>query len=209
MSVVNIEIGYNEIYGWSEAAVRVNDCDGKEWCPAGGRMLPSENPNAVRIHDNYIHHNQRAGREGYGVSINVGAYALIERNVFDWNRHAIKGGGSPGTGYAAYRNLVLKNGGYHDTYDACDMPTWVVLLSPAAAAAKALCLLGIAPSIRITRTSSICTGRRPASRAFGLRRRRAFDVHPPQHVPVYRRERDQAARHTRGRDVYRRQRVCP
>ncbi len=121
-SFVNIEIGYNEIYGWSEAAVRVNDCDGKEWCPAGGRMLPSENPTAVRIHDNYIHHNQRAGREGYGVSINVGAYALIERNVFDWNRHAIKGGGDLGTGYAAYRNLVLKNGGYHDTYNACDLP---------------------------------------------------------------------------------------
>ncbi|MGE4094503.1 MAG: right-handed parallel beta-helix repeat-containing protein [Candidatus Binatia bacterium] len=150
---VNVEITNNEIYGWSQAAVRVDDCDGKEGCPAGGRMLPSENPTAVHIHDNYIHHNQRAGREGYGISLNYGAYALIERNVFDWNRHAIKGGGElvandplSGAGYAAYSNLVLKNGGYHDTYNACDIPTWVALFSPAAAAAKALCVVGIAPS---------------------------------------------------------------
>jgi hypothetical protein len=115
-SFVNIEIDNNEVYGWSQAAVRVLDCDGKEWCPSGGKMLPSENPTAVRIHDNYIHHNQREGREGYGVSVDAGAYALIERNVFDWNRHAIKGAGEAGTGYAAYRNLVLKNGGYHDSY---------------------------------------------------------------------------------------------
>jgi hypothetical protein len=75
-----------------------------------------------------------------------GAYALIERNVFDWNRHAIAGDGDFGTGYAAYRNLVLPNGGYHDTYNACDIPNWLALLSPVAAAAKALCALGIGPS---------------------------------------------------------------
>lgn len=118
-SDINIEIDHNEIYGWSQAAVRVNDCDGKDWCPSlNGRMLPSENPNAVRIHDNYIHHNQHEGKNGYGVALHYGAYVLIERNVFDWNRHAIAGDGSSGTGYAAYRNLVLKNGGYHDTYCA-------------------------------------------------------------------------------------------
>jgi hypothetical protein len=146
LEVVNIKIDHNEIYGWSQAAIRVDDCDGVDECLSPGRMPPSQNPQEVRIHDNYIHHNQRAGREGYGVSVNGGAYALIERNVFDWNRHAIKGGGQPGTGYAAYRNLVLKNGGYHDTYNACDLPNWLVLMSPAAAAAKALCLLGIGPS---------------------------------------------------------------
>jgi hypothetical protein len=145
---INIEIAHNEIYGWSHAAIRVNDCDGKDWCPSPstGRMLPSENPNAVRIRDNYIHHNQHQGRNGYGVALHDGAYVLIERNVFDWNRHAIAGDGKPGTGYAAYRNLVLKNGGYHDTYNACDVPDWVARLSPAAAAAKVLCVLGIGPS---------------------------------------------------------------
>jgi len=60
---INIEINNNEIYAWSQAAVRVNDCDGKDWCPSPeGRMLPSENPQAVRIHDNYIHHNQHVGK---------------------------------------------------------------------------------------------------------------------------------------------------
>lgn len=113
---INIEIDNNEIYGWSQAAVRVNDCDGNEGCQPGGRMLPSENPTVVRIHDNFIHHNQHEGSNGYGVSVNAGAFVLIERNVFDWNRHAIKGAGEAGTGYAAYRNPVLKNGGYHDTY---------------------------------------------------------------------------------------------
>ena len=35
------------------------------------------------------------------------------RNVFDWNRHAIEGDGKAGTGYSAYYNLVLGNGGLH------------------------------------------------------------------------------------------------
>lgn len=42
-----------------------------------------------------------------------GAYVLIERNVFDWNRHSIAGDGKMGTGYLAYRNLILTNGGVH------------------------------------------------------------------------------------------------
>ena len=31
-TTVNIEIDHNEIYGWSQAAVRVNDCDGQSGC---------------------------------------------------------------------------------------------------------------------------------------------------------------------------------
>jgi len=104
-------------------------------------MPPSENP-TVRIHDNYIHHNQHVAREGYGVAVYTGAYVLIERNVFDWNRHAIAGDGSDGSGYRAYENLVLENGGYHDTYDACDLPDWFALVSPATwVLAKALCII--------------------------------------------------------------------
>ena len=72
------------------------------------------NPTTVRVRDNYIHHNQREGTEGYGIGLYNGAYALIERNVFDYNRHAISGGdGSDGSGYLAYRNLVLEHGGLH------------------------------------------------------------------------------------------------
>jgi hypothetical protein len=41
--------------------------------------------------------------------------ASIERNVFDFNRHAIAAGGQEGVGYNAFLNLVLKGGGHHDT----------------------------------------------------------------------------------------------
>ena len=43
----------------------------------------------VRIHHNFIHHNQQDGTDGYGVAVVNRAYALIEKNVFDYNRHAI------------------------------------------------------------------------------------------------------------------------
>ena len=73
-------------------------------------------PDAVKIHGNFIHHNQHQGKDGYGVAVNEGAYALIERNVFDFNRHAIKASPDPGTGYVAKYNLVLKGGGVHDGF---------------------------------------------------------------------------------------------
>jgi hypothetical protein len=107
-SRVNIEIDNNEIYGFSGAAINVLD--------EQGRIRRETNSMTVRVHGNYIHHNQHEGREGYGVSVNHGAYVLIEKNVFDYNRHAIKGGGQAETGYYAYRNLVLENGGYHDQF---------------------------------------------------------------------------------------------
>ena len=47
---------------------------------------------------------------------------MIEQNVFDYNRHAIAGGdGSDGSGYLAYRNLVLKNGGKHERIPYTDI----------------------------------------------------------------------------------------
>jgi hypothetical protein len=101
----NVEIDHNEISGWKNAAVGVND--------DGDRISYVTNPETVRIHDNFIHHNQRKGSFGYGVVIGNGAYALIERNVFDYNRHAIAADGSDDSGYRAYENLVLKNGGLH------------------------------------------------------------------------------------------------
>jgi hypothetical protein len=96
-------------------------------------------PDQVRILGNYIHHNQHASEDesidcewswdwlggkwaacalfrqhaaGYGVSVHHGAWALVDRNLFDMNRHAIAGSGKMG-GYDARRNLVLKGGGYH------------------------------------------------------------------------------------------------
>lgn len=70
------------------------------------------NTEPVWIHDNFIHHNQHLDGNGYGVAVSYGGHALIERNVFDWNRHAItEEVGSSRSGYRAYRNLVLENGG--------------------------------------------------------------------------------------------------
>jgi hypothetical protein len=104
-SYINVQVDNNEISGWSGSAVKIED--------DGQRIDYVANPDTVHVHDNYIHNNQHEGRQGYGFVIGNGAYALIDQNVFDWNRHAIAGDGSSGSGYHAYRNLVLPNGGLH------------------------------------------------------------------------------------------------
>jgi hypothetical protein len=104
-SCLGVEIANMELSGWSGAAIYIAD--------GQGRQL---GPDTVRIHDNFIHHNQHVGGNGYGVDHSVGAYSRIEHNVFDWNRHAITSSGKPGTGYMANENLVLAGGGHHDTF---------------------------------------------------------------------------------------------
>lgn len=101
-SCTGVEIANMELSGWSGQAVYLVDS-----------KLRQLNPNAVRIHDSFIHHNQHVGGNGYGVDVGKGAYAAIERNVFDYNRHAIAASGKAGTGYRAAQNLVLRGGGVH------------------------------------------------------------------------------------------------
>jgi hypothetical protein len=106
----NIEIDHNEIYGWRGAAITVSDVQNR---------IDVNNPHTVWVHDNYIHHNQHVTGEiiggghgaGYGVETSYGAYAYIQRNVFNFNRHAITGDGRDGTGYFVYDNLILPDGG--------------------------------------------------------------------------------------------------
>lgn len=105
IACVGIEISNMELAGWSGQAIYIVDFD-------NGRIF---NPDQVKIHDNFIHHNQHVGGNGYGVVVQDGAYARIERNVFDFNRHAIAASGGSG-GYWAERNLVLKGGGRHDKW---------------------------------------------------------------------------------------------
>ncbi len=57
------------------------------------------------VHHNFIHHNQYAGL-GYGVVL-AEAFAVIEHNHFDWNRHSIAGTGAAGSGYIARHNVEL------------------------------------------------------------------------------------------------------
>jgi FG-GAP-like repeat len=102
--VVGIDIGHLEIAGWSGQGIRVIQY---------AAPFRNDKPEQVTIHDNYVHNNQHEGEDGYGVAVGPGAYALIEHNVFDFNRHAIFGDGRAGTGYRAHQNLVLKGGGIH------------------------------------------------------------------------------------------------
>ena len=79
-----------ELYGWSHAAIYLVGAGAGHY-----------------IHHNYIHHNQRSGL-GYGICLNE-SEALIEANLFDWNRHHIAGTGRPGTSYEARYNLSLEH----------------------------------------------------------------------------------------------------
>jgi hypothetical protein len=118
---VNVEIDHNEFSGWTDTALGVADKAGRIVVPVAvdqqvtpADLVYSMNPKTepVWIHDNFFHHNLHSGTAGYGVAVGNGAHALIERNVFDNNRHAITSGHSDGrAGYRAYRNLVLPSHG--------------------------------------------------------------------------------------------------
>jgi len=109
----NIEISNMEIFHWSGAAIDIRD---NTVLMERGRLF-NTNEGAVRVKNNYIHHNRHDSGNGYGVEVASGAYALIEQNVFDENRHAIAGGSSDGkvdySGYTARDNLILSEGGLH------------------------------------------------------------------------------------------------
>lgn len=106
----NLEIDHNEFYGWPVAAIEIRN-NSKDKCSLG----------TVHIHDNYFHHNLGYKSAwywtytfGYGVAV-YAAYALIEKNVFDQNRHAIAAGvNRPKEGYEARWNVVL------DKNDCCE-----------------------------------------------------------------------------------------
>jgi len=87
----------------------VDNCEIRGWSWAGvllGNGI-STTGNAF-IHHNYVHHNQARG-EGYGVEL-FGGTALIESNLFDYNRHSITGSGVAGESYEARYNHVLGHG---------------------------------------------------------------------------------------------------
>jgi len=80
-----LEVDNCELAGWSHAAI---------WLKGGTDH---------HVHHDFIHHNQYQGL-GYGVCHDVST-SLIERNLFDWNRHSIAGTGRPGSGYEATHNI--------------------------------------------------------------------------------------------------------
>ena len=88
-------IDNNEIYGWPVAGVNVVDA------PAGDE--------SIRITGNYIHNNVQCNF-GYGVVVSGSGAPVIDRNVFDFNRHDVASDGRFGTGYRAELNFVLTSG---------------------------------------------------------------------------------------------------
>jgi hypothetical protein len=102
----HVEITDNEFWNWTYAGVAVR---GNYSSPDEFRRMRREDAREVYIARNYMHHNVRDGL-GYGVVVSDGAYATIEGNVFDYNRHAIASDGSPYTGYVARFNYVLSGG---------------------------------------------------------------------------------------------------
>jgi hypothetical protein len=88
-------IDNNEIYGWPAAGVNVVDA------PAGDE--------SIRVTGNYIHNNVQCNL-GYGVGVGGSGAPVIDRNVFDFNRHDVSSDGLLGTGYRAELNFVLTSG---------------------------------------------------------------------------------------------------
>jgi hypothetical protein len=88
---------HNEIFHFPRSAVSV--ADELERIRRGSGI--------ARIEDSFFHHNQRAAF-GYGVVVGSGAWAQVERNVFNWHRHAFSHDGSVESGYLAYRNYLLE-----------------------------------------------------------------------------------------------------
>jgi hypothetical protein len=82
--------------------LEVDNCDISAFGAAGIQLRGGDRHH---IHHCFIHHCQYNGL-GYGVSHDV-ASSLIERNLFDFNRHSIAGTGRPGCGYEARHNVEL------------------------------------------------------------------------------------------------------
>ena len=93
--VTNDLIDNNEIYDWPTAGVNVI------FAPPGDR--------SIRITGNYIHNNVQCGT-GYGVVVSGSGAPMIDRNVFDFDRHDVSSDGRFRTGYLAELNFVLTGG---------------------------------------------------------------------------------------------------
>jgi hypothetical protein len=123
VSQPDVLIDNNEIAGWPGSGVAVHDLMYANWPPPGGVMNEPHPPKhsqedrlitslagRVRITNNFIHNNVGC-TDGYGVNVGgASGFALIDHNVFDYDKHDVAGGGATGTGYIASSNLVLTDG---------------------------------------------------------------------------------------------------
>ena len=120
--VFDVVIDHNEFYNWTSAGVSIAHKPRETY--AHPRPITFSTAHRIRVTENYFHHNQKQN-SGYGVVVEQSSYAYIDKNTFDYNRHAIASTGGrrgypmdeagepldpnrgPEHGYAAYLNLVL------------------------------------------------------------------------------------------------------
>ena len=115
----------------SGLSVVIADCEFDEWTDSGVLVIsdPNQEPRRhvkspaewnpdwplpteeekTRVERSYFHHIA-TNEHGYGVGVNGGTYAVIEGNVFDFNRHAVTSDGYAKCGYTARFNYVLQGG---------------------------------------------------------------------------------------------------
>jgi hypothetical protein len=96
------------IYAQNKKGFEVDNCELYGWAWSTISLRGNVNSPIPYIHHNYIHHNQARG-EGYGVNL-YGGSALIEANLFDYNRHDVTGAGMSGEQYEARYNHVIGHG---------------------------------------------------------------------------------------------------
>jgi hypothetical protein len=104
-----------EVYQWPFSGISVYE-DG---------LSGLSSPDVAYIHHNSIHNNRR---DGYGYGVSVGqASALIEANLFDYNRHSVEGErGTPAANYEARYNIAGPHASNHcfDCHGGDDTPDW-------------------------------------------------------------------------------------
>ncbi len=109
----NILIEDCELEQWTGSAVAIDSVHSaripRRFLPTWHRLSKGD-AGLVLVQHNYIHNNSMDGG-GYGVTVSTGAWATVEANVFDFNRHAVASDGFANTGYIARHNYVL-NGGF-------------------------------------------------------------------------------------------------
>jgi FG-GAP repeat len=121
-----VVISNSELDEWTGSAIEVRNDPSQsarvpEQYPAEWARHTKDDAGRVAIEGNYIHNNPRNSL-GYGVVVSAGAYATIEANVFDFNRHDIASDGAAHTGYIARFNYILdggfqENGYYNQHFD--------------------------------------------------------------------------------------------
>jgi hypothetical protein len=118
----NVLIDHNEFYGWPESGVEIGALPNGQAEVAARTPIPNAvAASGVRVTQNYFHDDTQCGA-GYGVNKGGPGFALIDHNVFSFNRHDVAAGGDATGGYIAEGNFSLTagptcDGNYNQHYD--------------------------------------------------------------------------------------------